>query len=132
MMQSFIRWPRSPVYILILAILLILIPDRWEGPVLFQIDSEHNLSLIDLVAMAPLLASVTWIQRGVWKRRIYLFNKVTIYPGAAVLIVFFMGIGLGMLLVSGFSAFRYWWAIGGILVLATLIDVVLVSGRSRD
>jgi hypothetical protein len=132
MMQSFFRWPRSPVYILILAIILILIPDRWEGPVLYQIDNEHNLSLVDLVAMVPLLASVTWIQRGVWKRRIYLFNKVTIYPGAAVLIVFFMGIGLGMLMASGLLSFRYWWAVGGILVLTTLIKVVLVSGHSQE
>ena len=131
-MQNFFRWPRGPVYLFFLAIFIIFIPDPWEGPVLYNIDSEHNLSLADLFAMVPLLISVTWIQRGVWKRRIYLFNKVTIYPGSAVIIVFFMGLGLGMLLASGFSSFRYWWAIGGILIISTLVNVVLISGHSQD
>ncbi len=131
-MENFFRWPRGPVYLLLFAVFLILIPDPWEGPVLYKIDSEHNLSLIDLISMIPLLISVTWIQRGVWKRRIFLFNKVTLYPGAAVLVVFFMGLGLGMLLASGFSSFRYWWAIGGVLILTTLINVVLVSEHSRE
>jgi hypothetical protein len=120
------------VYLLAFAIALILVPDRWEGPVLYEINTEHKLTIVDLIAMLPLLVSVTWIQRGVWKRRIYLFNKVTVYPGAGVLIVFGMGLGLGMLLASAFFTFRYWWAVGGSLFIIMLVNVTLTSGRSPE
>lgn len=128
--MQILRWPRGPVYLLLVAILLILIPVRWEGPVFYKINEQHELSVANALAMIPLLISVAWIQRGLWKRRIYLFNKVTLYPGSGVLIVFAMGLGLGMLLASAFYTFHYWWAIGGIFILSTLVNVVLISGHS--
>jgi hypothetical protein len=117
--------------LLLLAIIIILIPARWEGPVLYDFNPAPRLSLVDLIAMIPLIISVTWIQNGVWKRRIYLFNKVTIYPGSAVLIVFAMGLGLGMLLASAFFSFHYWWAVGGLTFIIMLVNVVLISGHSQ-
>ena len=126
------RWPRGPVLLLLLSILLILVPERWEGPVIYIIDDRHALTVLDCIAMIPVLISVTWIQRGIWKRRIYLFNKVTMYPGASVLIVFSMGLGLGMFFAAAFYSFRYWWAIGGIIFMFMLINVVLVSGHSKN
>ena len=127
-----LRWPRGPVYFLLITILLVIVPERWEGPVLYTIDSGHVLSLVDTIAMIPLLVSVIWIQRGLWSRRIYLFNKVTLYPGSAVLIIFFLGIGLGMFLASAFSTFHYWWAVGGTIFIIMLVNVVLISGHSPE
>lgn len=129
-MQTILKWPRGPVYLLILALLLFLIPTHLEGPLLFEINEERDLRVADLLALIPLLASVTWIQRGLWKRRIYLFNRVTLYPGATTLIIFFMGLGLGMVIANAFYNFRYWWAIGGSFFIVLLVIVVLKSGKS--
>lgn len=129
-MQTILKWPRGPVYLLILALLLFLIPTHLEGPLLFEINEERDLSVADLLALIPLLASVTWIQRGLWKRRIYLFNRVTLYPGATTLIIFFMGLGLGMVIANAFYNFGYWWAIGGSFFIVFLVVVVLKSGKS--
>jgi hypothetical protein len=128
--QSILKWPRGPVYLLILALLLFLIPSGFKGPLLFEIEEEQGLSLVNMIALIPLLVSVTWIQRGLWKRRIYLFNRVTLYPGATTLIIFFMGLGLGMLIANAFYNFRYWWAIGGSFFIIFLVVVVLKSGKS--
>jgi hypothetical protein len=130
-MQLF-RWPRGPVYFLVITILMVMVPDKWEGPVLYTIDSGHVLSLVDALAMIPLLVSVIWIQRGLWNRRIYLFNKVTLYPGSAVLMIFFMASGLGLFFASAFSGFHYWWAVGGIIFITMLINIVLISGHSPE
>ena len=128
---QFTRWPKGPVYLLVIALLIFLIASRFEGPLIFEINNEHGISLADLIAMIPLLISITWIQRGIWSRRIYLFNRVTIYPGAATLIVFSMGLGLGMLLAHAFYTFRYWWMIGGSLFIIILVTVVLKSGDMK-
>ena len=126
------KWPRGPVYILLLAVLIGLVPQQWEGPLIIEDGTGNGLSYLNLVALLPLLIAVTWIQNGLWKRRIYLFNKVTIYPGAASLIIFFMGLGLGLLTASAFREFFYWWAVGGIIFLGTLINVVLISGKMLE
>ena len=102
-----------------------------EGPVIFKIDGEHNLTLANAIALVPLMISAVWIQRGIWKRRIYLFNKVTVYTGPAVLIIFGMGLGLGMFLANAFREFNYWWAVGGLLFIIMLVNVVLISGHSE-
>ena len=129
-MQVF-NWPRGPIYLLIIAFLIVLIPGWMEGPVIFKIDGEHNLTLANAIALVPLMISAVWIQRGIWKRRIYLFNKVTVYTGPAVLIIFGMGLGLGMFLANAFREFNYWWAVGGLLFIIMLVNVVLISGHSE-
>jgi len=126
------EWPRGPILLLIISILVFALPEQMEGPDLFGISNGHGLSLIDSLALIPLLISAIWIQKGIWKRRIYLFNKITMYPGSASLIIFFIGIGMGLLIASAFSSFYYWWIIGSILILALLINVVLISGRMHS
>ena len=124
-----IEWPRGPVFLLSLAILIFAVPAQWEGPFLFKISEGHGLSLLDTIALIPLLISTAWIQKGLWGRRIYLFNKITMYPGSASLLIFFIGLGLGLLIASAFNNFFHWWAIGAITFIFTLIYIVLISGR---
>jgi hypothetical protein len=126
-----LKWPKAPVYLLMFSILLFLVPASLEGPVLFDFQGASALSLTDLVAVIPLMISVIWIQKGLWRRRIYLFNRVTLYPGATTLLVFSMGLGLGMVLAHAFSTFRYWWAIGGASFIIILAIIVWKSGRSE-
>ena len=122
-------WPKGPVIILALAIILFALPDSWEGPQIFSISEGHGLSLLDTIALIPLLISAIWIQKGLWSRRIYLFNKITIYPGSASLLIFFIGLGLGLLIASAFNNFFYWWAVGGFLFIALVGYIVLISGK---
>ena len=124
-----IEWPRGPVFLMSLAILIFAVPTQWEGPYLFKIDEGNGLSLLNTIALIPLLISIAWIQKGLWGRRIYLFNKITMYPGSASLLIFFIGLGLGLLIASAFNNFYYWWAIGGITFLLILVYIVLISGK---
>ena len=125
------EWPKGPVIILVIAIFLFALPDRWDGPNLLDINDGHGLSLMDLIALLPLLISAIWIQKGLWSRRIYLFNKITIYPGSASLLIFFIGIGLGLLIASAFNNFYYWWAVGGFIFIIFLVYIVLISGKMQ-
>ena len=126
-----IEWPRGPVILLSVAVLIFAVPTQWEGPFLFKIGEGHGLSLLDTIALIPLLISASWIQKGLWGRRIYLFNKITMYPGSASLLIFFIGLGLGLLIASAFNDFFYWWAIGGMTCIFTLVYIVLISGRMK-
>ena len=110
--NSILRWPKAPVYLLLISILLFMVPVSLEGPVLIDFQEASDLTITDLIALISLMTSVVWIQKGLWRRRIYLFNRVTLYPGATTLLVFSMGLGLGMVLAHAFSTFRFWWAIG--------------------
>ena len=130
--MKYLEWPRGPILLLTISIIVFALPDPWEGQVLFNISNGHGLSLIDFIALIPLLISATWIQKGLWKRRIFLFNKITMYPGSASLIIFFIGLGLGLLIASAFNDFFYWWAVGGVLFIILIINVVLISERMKD
>jgi hypothetical protein len=127
--MKFMVWPRGPVILLALAILIFALPPQWEGPDLLNISQGHGLSLVDTIALIPLLISAIWIQKGFWARRIYLFNKITIYPGSASLLIFFIGLGLGLLIASAFNNFYYWWAVGGSVFIVLLVYIVLISGK---
>ena len=124
-----IEWPRGPVFLLSLSILIFAIPGQWEGPYLLTIGDGQGLSLLDTIALVPLLISAGWIQKGLWGRRIYLFNKITMYPGSASLLIFFIGLGLGLLIASAFNNFYYWWAVGGLTFIFVLLYIVLISGK---
>ena len=130
--MSRFKWPQGPVHLLVISILIGIIPHKWEGPMIVEDETGFGLSYLNTFGLIPLLAAVYWIQKGLWKRRIYLFNKVTIFPGAASLIIFFMGLGLGLFAASAFRDFSYWWAVGGIIFIAFLINVILISGKMQD
>ena len=130
MNKAHFTWPRGPVYLLIFAILLFFVPKHLEGPRIISADTDHGLTILNTLALVPPIVSVYWIQRGLWSRRIYLFNRITIYPGAGSLLIFGMGLGLGMLIASAFAEFNYWWAVGGILFLTVLVLIVLKSGKN--
>jgi hypothetical protein len=127
-----IEWPQGPVLLLFIAIIIFAVPAQWEGPFLLKISEGHGLSLLDSIALIPLLISTAWIQKGLWGRRIYLFNKITMYPGSASLLIFFIGLGLGLLIASAFNNFYYWWAIGGMIFIFILLYIVLISGKMKE
>lgn len=123
-------WPFGSLGFITIAMLLLAAPARFEGPVLVPISPGHALSLLDSIALVPLLMGSAWLYAGVWVRRIRLYKCVYSSPGMSCFGLFVAGFGLGLLLASGFSSFFWWWALGAMLFGATNILLILMCGRS--
>ena len=96
-----------------------------------QGQSGHGLSLVDVVALVPLLAGTGLLFGGLWQRRQRLDVALTRRPWSARVGAFVAGLGLGLLVASVF-AFFWWWAIGAALLTAMLLAAALVAaGRFR-
>jgi hypothetical protein len=124
------RWLLGCGILFALALLLFVVPASLEGPVLVPISPGHGLSLVDVVALVPLLAGTALLAGGLWRRRQALDAALTRRPWLARAGAFVAGLGLGLLVVSVF-AFFWWWAIGAALVSATLLTAAVVAARSE-
>jgi hypothetical protein len=124
-----LSWPYGGLLLVTVAVLLLATPADLEGPVLFPISPGHALSVLDCIALVPLLAGMTWLYIGLWKRRKHILEVTQSSPGRSILVVFIGGFGLGLLIASAFSSFFWWWAIGAILFAAMLIVAILVGVR---
>jgi hypothetical protein len=113
-----------------LALILFVVPAGLEGPVLVPISPGHGLSLVDVVALVPLLAGTGLLLGGLWQRRQRLDAALTRRPWSARVGAFVAGLGLGLLVASVF-AFFWWWAIGAALLTATLLAAALVAAGSE-
>ena len=124
-------WPFGGVGLVTIGIALLAAPAQFEGPVLIPISPGHALSVLDSVALIPLLAGLAWLYWGVWLRRYRIYDATRTSPGKGGLGVFAAGLGVGLLLASAFSTFWWWWAIGATLFLAmTIIAVLAAETRS--
>jgi hypothetical protein len=110
-----------------LGLVLLAAPARWEGPVLVPLSPGHALSVLDSVALVPVLFGMGWLYLGLWQRRERLYASLQRSPQAGALAVFVAGLGLGLLVASGLSAFFWWWAIGGLLFALMLIVTLKVA-----
>jgi hypothetical protein len=113
-----------------LALILFMVPGGLEGRVLVPISPGHGLSLVDVVALVPLLAGTGLLLGGLWQRRQRLDVALTRRPWSAWAGAFVAGLGLGLLVASVF-AFFWWWAIGAALLTATLLAAALVAAGSE-
>src|SRR4029450_2213583 len=114
-----------------LALILFVIPAGLEGPVLVPISPGHGLSLVDVMALVPLLAGTGLLLGGLWQRRQRLDVALTRRPWSARVGAFVAGLGLGLLVASVFTFF-WWWAIGAALLTAALLAAALVAAGSED
>jgi hypothetical protein len=122
-------WPLGGVGLVAIALALLAAPARLEGPVLVPISPGHALSVLDSVALIPLLTGLAWLYWGVWARRSRLYDAMRASPGKGGLAVFAAGLGVGLLLASAFSTFWWWWAIGATLFLAMTTFAVIAATR---
>ena len=111
------------------ALILFVVPAGLEGPVLVPISPGHGLSLVDVVALVPLLAGTGLLLGGLWQRRQRLDVALTRRPWSARVGAFVAGLGLGLLVASVFTF--WWWAIGAALLTATLLAAALVAAGSE-
>ena len=127
-----LTWPYGGLLLVIVAVFLLAAPAELEGPVLLPISPGHALSVLDCSALVPLLAGMTWLYVGLWKRRKHHLEVTQSSPGRSILVVFIGGFGLGLLIASAFSSFFWWWAIGAVLFAAMLIVAIMVGVRQSE
>jgi len=113
----------------ILAIVLLALPDQIEGPVVIPISPGHALSVLDTVAMVPLLCGTVFMQLFLWRRRTVLIEKFTRNVPIGILVTFAGGFGLGLLVASAFSLFFWWWVIGAGLLLVVFFVVLRIMAK---
>ena len=114
-----------------LALLLFVVPATLEGPVLVPISQGHGLSLVDVLALVPLLAGTALLAGGLWQRRRGLDAALGRRPWLARAGALVAGLGLGLLVASVY-AFFWWWAIGAALLSATLLAAAVLAVGSED
>jgi hypothetical protein len=126
------KWLLGCGILFVLALMLFVVPAGLEGPVLVPISPGHGLSLVDVVALVPLLAGTGLLAGGLWRRRQALDAPLTRRPWLARAGAFAAGLGLGLLVASVF-AFFWWWAIGAALLSSTLLAAAVVAAlRERQ
>jgi hypothetical protein len=108
------------------ALVLFIVPGRLEGPVLVAISPGHGLSLLDVLALVPLLGGVILLFFGLWQRRERLDTVLNRRSWWARLGIFGAGLGLGLLLASVFTFF-WWWAIGAALLTAIMLAAAVLA-----
>jgi hypothetical protein len=125
------RWLLGCGILFAVAFVLFVVPARFEGPVLVPISPGHGLSLLDVVALVPLLGGVILLVVGLWRRRERLDAALDRRAWLARVGVFVAGLGLGLLVASVFTFF-WWWAIGAALFSAMLLTAAfLVATGAR-
>ena len=113
-----------------IGLMMLAAPAALEGPVLLPISPGHALSVLDAIAVLPLLAGSFSLYRGLWQRREPLRDVALDAPARAGILVFVGGFGLGLLIASAFSAFFWWWAVGAVLFgTALVLAVTVAKGR---
>ena len=110
-----------------IGLMMLAAPTAIEGPVLLPISPGHALSVLDAIAVLPLLAGSFSLYRGLWQRRRPLLDVALDAPARASIVVFVGGFGLGLLIASAFSAFFWWWAVGAVLFGTALVLAVVVA-----
>jgi hypothetical protein len=125
------RWPAGALAAVVVGVLLLAAPSRVEGPVILPISPGHALSVLDAIALLPLVAGTFALYAGLWRRRARLSEIALRAPGVAGLAVFTGGFGLGLLIASAFSSFFWWWALGAVLFGSVLVGAVLVVSRHK-
>jgi len=127
--KKILKWPVGSLSLVGLAILLFAAPMRFEGSVLVPISPGHALSVLDSIALIPLLTGMFWLYGGLLQRRKQLYESNRFSPGVGILTVFLAGLGLGLLLASAFSTFWWWWALGAMLFGTVTITAVIAAAR---
>jgi drug/metabolite transporter (DMT)-like permease len=61
------------VLLLLGGLLVLILPDLYEGPVIYRLDEQHAISAVDALAMVLLIlgCALSWSAGALWQRRMY-------------------------------------------------------------
>jgi drug/metabolite transporter (DMT)-like permease len=61
------------VALLLAGLVMLILPDSYEGPVLYRLDEWHAVSAIDALGLALLIlgSAVSWSAGALWQRQMY-------------------------------------------------------------
>ena len=125
------RWTLGFVLLLVLSLIVLAVPARFEGPILVSITRGHGVTLSDMVGLVPL--SVGWSAWvvAIWRRRWRVEAAISASPRAATISAFGGGLGVGLLIASARTS--WWWLVLGaaLLISVALGAVPLVSHRDQ-
>jgi hypothetical protein len=122
------RWTLGFVLLLVLSLIVLAMPARFEGPILVTITSDHGVTLSDVVGFVPL--SVGWLAwlLGIWRRRGRLEAAISASPRAATVSAFVGGVGVGLVIASARTS-SWWLVLGAALLISVALGAVPIVSR---
>jgi len=125
------RWTLGFVLLLVLSLIVLAMPARFEGPILVTITSQHGVTLSDVVGFVPL--SVGWLAWlvGIWWRRRLVEAAIGASPRAAIISAFVGGIGVGLVIASVRTS-SWWLVVGAALLSAVALGAVPILSRRHQ
>lgn len=124
------RWTLGFVLLLVLSVIVLAMPARFEGAILVTITRGHGVTLSDVVGFVPL--SVGWLAWvvGIWRRRWRVEAAISASPRAATVGAFVGGLGVGLVIASARTS-SWWLGLGAALLISVAIGAVPIVSR-RD
>jgi drug/metabolite transporter (DMT)-like permease len=61
------------VLLLVAGLVILILPDPYEGPEFYQLDEQHTIRALDALGMLLLAlgCAMAWSAGGLWQRRMY-------------------------------------------------------------
>jgi hypothetical protein len=122
------RWTLGFVVLLVLSLIVLAMPARFEGPILVTVTSNHGVTLSDVVGFVPL--SIGWLAwlHGIWRRRGRLEAAISASPRATAVSAFVGGVGVGLVIASARTS-SWWLVLGAALVISVALGAVPIVSR---
>jgi hypothetical protein len=116
--------------LLILSVIVLAMPARFEGPILVTITQRHRVTLSDVVGFIPL--SVGWLAWvvAIWRRRWRVEAAISASHGAATDSAFVGGLGVGLVIATDRTS-SWWLVLGAALRTSVALGAVPIVSR-RD
>ena len=124
------RWTLGFVLLLVLSVIVLAMPARFEGPILATITQRHGVTLSDVVGFVPL--SVGWLAWvvGIWRRRRRVEAAISASPRAATVSAFVGGLGVGLVIATARTS-SWWLVLGAAPITSVALGAVPIVSR-RD
>jgi hypothetical protein len=122
------RWTLGFVVLLVLSVIVLAMPARFEGPILVTVTQRHGLTLSDVVGFVPLSVGWSAWAAGIWRRRRRVEAAISASPRAAAVSAFVGGLGVGLVIASA-RASSWWLVLGAALLTAVALGAVPIVSR---
>ena len=122
------RWTLGFVLLLVLSVIVLAMPARFEGPILVTVTQRHGVTLSDVVGLVPLSVGWSAWAAGIWRRRSRVEAAISASPRAATVSAFVGGLGVGLVIASA-RASSWWLVLGAALLTSVALGAVPIVSR---